>query len=164
MPRSMSARVNARTANSVGSSTTTFITLGAASAAYAPITRTLACPLESRRIMRRSDDAECGAPVTTSLDTVNSPSSGETRMVAGSPGLLPALISRSMTLSFTTIGEMTTPVPSSRSPAGKRLTSTRMRPSTRVMPFAAICAANSRITSSGSPIAADAESPPPAYE
>src|SRR6185437_12397074 len=45
--------------------------------------------------------------------------SGETCSATASPGVVPGATVTSTTLSLTTMGEITTPVPSSRSPSGK---------------------------------------------
>jgi len=63
---------------------------------------------------------------------------GEGVTTTASPGAAPGATVTSTRLSFTATGEMTTPVPSSRSPSANRLMSMMTRPDTRVMCRAAI--------------------------
>ena len=56
------------------------------------------------------------------------------RVTAASPSCAPAEMVTSTQLSLMTMGEITAPVPNSRSPSGNRLTSTMTRPDTRFTP------------------------------
>ena len=101
--------------------------------------------------LQRISGSESGFPVVARFTNVTYEVAGDDLKTAGAPSAGPGLIETSTMLSFTTIGDMTTPVPSSRAPSRKRLISTMTWPRIFLICLSAICCANPRMTSRGSP-------------
>ena len=105
-----------------------------------------------------------GAPLLASFTTRTAPRSGDTRTRSESPGFSPGEIREidDIVVEHDRRDDDARAEARAR-PAERGSTSTRTRPSTRVMPVDAICDARCRITNIGSPIVFETESPCPAY-
>jgi hypothetical protein len=103
-------------------------------AGIVPVTVTVCMPSgPAESCAQRISGCESGAPVVARLTKRTYAVSGAGVTTTGSPGAAPGATVTSTRLSFTAIGEITTLVPSSRSPSGNRLMSISTCPFTRVM-------------------------------
>src|SRR5437879_7759008 len=115
-PFSRSASTRTVSAKRLGSGTEYLKRIAGLPAGTLPVIVTVCVPFAFRAsTLQRISGSESGFPVVARLTKVTYEVAGDDLKTTGAPSAAPGPTVTSTMLSFTTIGDMTTPVPSSRS-------------------------------------------------